>query len=69
MYEEGRTPSSDPRLDVLEACAVLHLHDRYVIEPADPKDASQATHLESLQAIYISLEQGPGFRAVQEHVS
>ena len=57
MSEEGKSPSSDPRLDVLEACAVLHLHVRYVIKPADPKNASQASHVECLQAIYVSLEQ------------
>ena len=51
MSEEGKSPF-DPRLDVLEACVVLHLHVRYVIKPADPKNASQVTHVESLQAIY-----------------
>ena len=67
MSEESKLPLSDPRLDVLEACAVLHLHVRYVIKPADPKNASQAWHVECLQVIYISLEQGPGFRTVQEY--
>ena len=61
MPEEGESSSSDPRLDVLKACAVLHLHVRYVIEPADLKNASQTKHVESLQAIYIGFEQGPRF--------
>ena len=67
MFEEGKSPSSDPRLDVLDSCAVLHLHVCYVIKPADPKNASQASHVECLQAIYITLEQGPGFRTTQEY--
>ena len=64
--KEGKSSSSDPRLDVLEACAVLHLHVRYVIKLVSPKNVSQTSHAECLQAIYISLEQGPGFRTVQE---
>ena len=67
MSEEGESPSSNPRLDVLEACAIHHLHIRYVIKPADPNNASQATHVKSLQVIYTGLEQGPGFRTVQEY--
>ena len=53
VSEEGKSYSSDPRLDVLKACAVLHLHIRYVDKSADPKNASQATHVERLLAIYI----------------
>ena len=67
--KEGKSPPSDSRLDVLEACAVLHLQVCYVIEPADPYDASQAAHMERLQTIDIGLEQGPMgpcFSAVQE---
>ena len=36
MPKEGKSPPSDSRLDVLQACAVLHLQVCYVIEPADP---------------------------------
>ena len=68
MSKEVKSPSSDPRLDVLKACAVLHLHVRYVIKPADPKNALQASHVESLQAIYIRLEQGPGFHTMHQIV-
>ena len=39
----------------------------YVIKPVDPKNASQVSHVKCLQAIYISLEQGPGFRTVQQY--
>ena len=67
MPKEGKFPPSDSRLDVLKACAVLHLQVCYVIEPADPEDASQATRVESLQKIDIGIEQGPRFSAVQEH--
>ena len=69
MSEDDKSPWSDPRPDVFEACAVLHLQVRHVIKlkPADPKNASQASQVECLQAIYISLEQGPGFRTVQEY--
>ena len=67
MSEEGKSPSSDPWLDVIEACAVLHLHVRYVIKPANSKNASQASYVECQKAIYISLEHGPGFRTVQEY--
>ena len=67
MSEEGKSPSSDPRLHVFQACMFLHLHVRYVIKPADPKNASQAWHVECLQVIYISLEQGPGFLTAQEY--
>ena len=56
MSEEGKSPSSDPRLDVLEACAVLHLHIRHVIKPADSRNVSPASHVQCLQAIYIGLE-------------
>ena len=66
MAKEGKSPPSDSRLNVLEACAVLHLQVCYVIEPADPEDASQAAHVECLQMIDIGLEQGPCFSAVQE---
>ena len=38
--------SSDPRLDVLEACAVLHLQVCNVVEPAESEDASQAAHMD-----------------------
>ena len=65
MSEEDKSPSSDPRLDILEACAVLHLHVRYVVKSADTKNASHATHVESLQEIYNGLGQGPGLRTVQ----
>ena len=60
VSEEGKSSSSDPRLDVLKACAVLHLHVRYFDKSTDPKNASQATHVERLQAIYIML--GEGYR-------
>ena len=63
MSEEGKSPSSDSNLDVLEACAVFHLHIRHVVKPADPKNASEASHMESLQTIAIGL-QGPGLRTV-----
>ena len=53
VSEAGKSPSSDPWLDVLKACAVLHV--RYVIQPADPKNASQGTHVKNLQTIYIGL--------------
>ena len=66
MAKEGKSPPSDSRLDVLEACAVLHLQVCYVIEPADPEDASQAAHVERLRTIDIGLELGPCFSAVQE---
>ena len=66
VSEEGQSPSSDPRLDVLEAFEVLHLQVCYVIEPADSEDASQATRVKNLQTIDIGLEQGPCFSAVQE---
>ena len=56
MPEKAKSPSSDPRLDVLKACIVLHLHIHYVIKPADSKNTSQVTHMESLQAIYMGLE-------------
>jgi len=45
---------------------VLHLQVCYVIEPAYPKNAPQATRVKSLQTIDIGLEQGPCFSAVQE---
>ena len=61
VSEEDKSSSTDPRLDVLKACAVLHLHVRYVDKSADPKYASQVTHVEKLQAIYICLEKGTGF--------
>ena len=67
MSEEGKSPSSDLRLNVLKARAVLHLHVRYVDKSVDPKNASQATHVEKLQAIYICLEKGTGFHTVKEH--
>ena len=66
MPKEGKSPPSDSCLDILKACAVLHLQACYVIEPADPEDASQAAHMERLQTIDIGLEQGPCFSAVQE---
>ena len=66
MSKEGKSPSSDPLFAVLKACAVLHLHVRYVIKPADPKNTSQASHVKCLQAIYDSIEQGPGFHTVQQ---
>ena len=66
MPKEGKSPPSNSRLDVLEACAVLHLQVCYVIEPADPEDASQAAHVERLKTIDIGLEQGSCFSAVQE---
>ena len=60
MAKEGKSPPSDTRLNVLEACAVLHLQvSCYVIEPADAEEASQAVHVERLQTIDIGLEQGP----------
>ena len=69
MSEEGKSPF-DPRLDVLEACAVLHLHVRYVIKPDDPKNASQASHVESLQAICISLKVSAQYKSAERtHVS
>ncbi len=67
VSEQSKPSSSNPGLDVLKACAVLHFHIRYVIEPADPENAPQAAHVESLQPIDISLEQGPCFGAVQEN--
>ena len=66
MPKEGKSPPSDSRLDVLEACAVLHLQVCYVIEPADPEDVLQAVHMKRLQTIDIGLEEGPCFSAVQE---
>ena len=63
MSQDGKAPLSDSRLDVLEACAILHLHVLYVVKPADPKNASEASHMESLQTIAIGL-QGPGLRTV-----
>ena len=45
----------------------MSLHVRYVIKPADSKNASQASHVDCLQAIYISLEQGSGFLTAQEY--
>ena len=66
VSKEGKSPPSDSRLNVLEACAVLHLQVCYVIEPVDPEDASQAAHMKRLQTIDIGLEQGPCFSAVQE---
>ena len=39
----------------------------YVIEPADPEDASQATRVKNMQTIDIGLEQSPCFSTVQEH--
>ena len=61
-----QAPLSDSRLDVLEACAVYSpprsLRDR---TSGSQECVAQATHVECLQAIYISLEQGPGFRTVQ----
>ena len=56
--EEVMYPPSDSRLDVLEACAVLHLQVCYLIEPADPEYAPQATRVKSLQTIDICLEIG-----------
>ena len=53
VSEEGKSPSSDNLLDILKACTVLHLNVRYVVKSADLKNASQAAHVESLQAIYI----------------
>ena len=35
MPKEGKSTPSDSRLDVFEACVVLHLQVCYVIEPAD----------------------------------
>ena len=67
MPKEGKSPSSDSRLDVHKACAVLHLQVCYLIEPADSDNASQAAHVKRLQTIDIGLEQGPCFSAVQEH--
>ena len=52
MSEEGKFPWYDSQLDVLEARAVLDLHICYVIEPADPEDASQAAYVESLHTGY-----------------
>ena len=66
MPKEGKSPPSDSRLNVLEACAVFHLQVCYVIEPGDPEYASQAAHVERLQTIDIGLEQGPCFSAVTE---
>ena len=69
VSDEGKSPSSDPRLDVFEACVVFHLQVCYVIEPADPEDASQAAHMKRLQTIDIGLQQVFGlscFSAVQE---
>ena len=67
LSEESKSPSSDPRLDVYKACAVFQLHVRYEIKPADPENTSQVMHAESRHTIDIGLEQGPGFRAVQEY--
>ena len=59
VSEEGKSSLSDPRLDILKACPVLHLHVRYVDKSTDPKNASKATHVERLQAIYMQyLSQG-----------
>ena len=38
-----------------------------MIKRAEPKNASQASHVECLQAINIRLEQGPDFRKAQEY--
>ena len=63
--EESQSPSSDLRLDVLEACAVLDFQVCYMIKPADLKNAQQATHVKSLQTIDIGgLEQGPCFSGI-----
>ena len=55
VTEEGKSFSSDPRLGTLKACPVLHLHVRYANKSADPKNKSQATHVERLQALYMML--------------
>jgi hypothetical protein len=67
VSEQSKPPTSDPRLDILKTCAVLHFYIRYAIEPADPENAPQAAHVESLQPIDIGLEQGPRLSAVQEN--
>ena len=67
MSKEGKSPLPDPGLNALKACAIFHLHIRYMINPADPKNASQAMHVKSLQTIDIGLEQGPDFGTAQEH--
>ena len=67
MTEESEPPSPDPRLDVFKSCAVFHLLIRYMVKPADSEDASQATHVKSLHAIDISLEESSRFSTVQKH--
>ncbi len=67
MSEQSKPPTSNPRLNILKTCAVLHFYIRYVIEPVDPENAPKAAQVESLQPIDISLEQGPRFSAVHEN--